>query len=682
MNKKIVMKQSMEKHLKLIYGFNNFRKHQKEIISDLLNNKNVFAILPTGGGKSLLYQFPATFSRKTTVVVSPLISLMNDQCQYLNSKNIPAICLNSESSVMMSQYKNYNIIYTTPEFLTSNMIGFVKNKKNIGLFAIDESHCVSQWSHDFRKSYQELSIIKKKFPDTALLAVTATATPRVIKEIYKFLNIKKPKEYLLGTRRTNLEINIYPKDQFAKCTFTEPTIIYVQTRKLCEKINIDLKNRNIASACYHGGMGQNDKMKSHEQFINGDIIVIVATISFGMGIDKSDIRHVINYGVPSDIESYYQEIGRAGRDGVNSKASLYYNDGDFGTTTFLILKSNNPKQVEIKTNMMNLFKRFIREKNMCRQQMIDYYFETGNLPTENDIGYLKTCNMCDNCKNEIKCSKRNISNDAEEIVNIISKNRYCKGFDFGMGKTIQMIQQSKDTVIKKSKKWIRDIIEILINKNILFRYKAGFGFAIGIGETNIKDKLPIMARIDDYDEKDVKKTKKGLEKLNKIRLKLAGTYGLLPSTFINDTVILNIYEASPKNKAELLKVDGISNEFVMRYGRKFMTEYLKKTKKYNKNPREMVLNLYKEGKTVKDMAKIMEVKQQTIENHILSNFETKSVEIDLDYFGLTTEKENSIRKAIAKVGSDFLKPIKDIVGNKITYAQIKLCLIVIQFENK
>ena len=675
----------MEEHLKSTYGFNNFRKHQKEIISDILNNKNVFAILPTGGGKSLLYQFPATFSKKTTIVVSPLISLMNDQCQYLNSKNIAAVCLNSESSVTMSQYKNYTIIYTTPEYLTSNIIGFVENKENIGLFAIDESHCVSQWSHDFRQSYQELSIIKKYFPDTALLAVTATATPRVVKEIYKFLNIKKPKEYLLGTRRTNLEINIYPKYQFAKCTFTESTIIYVQTRKLCEKINLDLKNRDIASACYHGGMEKNDKMKSHEQFIKGEIIVIVATISFGMGIDKSDIRHVINYGVPSDIESYYQEIGRAGRDGINSKASLYYDEGDFGTTAFLISKSKNPKQVEIKTNMMNLFRRFLREKNICRQQMIDYYFETGNLPTEDDIGHLNPCNMCDNCKNETKRDKKNISNDAEEIVNIIKKNRREKGFNVGMGKTLKIIQQSKDTKIKKSKNWIRDIIEILINKNILVRYKAGFGFAIGIGKTNIKDKLPIMARIDDAIEKNmaIKKTKTGLEKLNKIRHKLAGKYGMLPSMFINDRVILNIYEKSPKNTGELWKVDGISNDFVMRYGSEFITEYLKKPKKYNKNPREMVLNFYKEGKTVLEMAKIMEVKQQTIEQHILNIFETdEGIDIDLDYFGLTEEKEDIIRKAIAKVGSDFLRPIKDIVGNKITYAQIKLCLIVIKFENE
>ena len=301
----------MEKHLKSTYGFNNFRKHQKEIITDILNKKDVFAILPTGGGKSLLYQFPATFSEKITVVVSPLISLMNDQCQYLNSKNIKAVCLNSESCVTLSQYKNYKIIYTTPEFITANIFSFMETKDNIGLFAIDEAHCVSQWSHDFRESYQQLNILKKHFPEIPLLAVTATATPHVLKEMYSFLNIKNASEYLLGTRRTNLAIKILPKYEFAKCTFEEPTIVYVQTRKICEKLHNNFLEQGIASACYHGGMEKNAKMKSHEQFIKGEIIVIVATISFGMGIDKSDIRHVINYGVPSNLESYYQEIGRA-----------------------------------------------------------------------------------------------------------------------------------------------------------------------------------------------------------------------------------------------------------------------------------------------------------------------------------------------------------------------------------
>ena len=176
----------METHLKSTYGFNQFRECQKDIITDLLNNEDVFAILPTGGGKSLLYQFPATYSQKATIVICPLISLMNDQCQYLNSKNIKSVCLNSETSVPISEYKNYQVIYATPEFITFRINAFAKIIGDIGLFAVDEAHCVSQWSHDFRESYKQLGVIKETFPNIPLLAVTATATPRVLDEMYEF----------------------------------------------------------------------------------------------------------------------------------------------------------------------------------------------------------------------------------------------------------------------------------------------------------------------------------------------------------------------------------------------------------------------------------------------------------------------------------------------------------------
>ena len=672
----------MEIHLKKIYGFNSFRDNQKEIINDIINKENVFAILPTGGGKSLLYQFPATFTDKITVVVSPLISLMNDQCKYLNSKNIKSICLNSESSVGMGHYIRYKIIYTTPEFIVSRLHSFVRIKDSIGLFAIDEAHCVSQWSHDFRPSYQKLGILKTQFPEIPLLAVTATATPRVLEEMYKYLNVTESNEYALGTRRTNLMIKVLPKSEFTQCKITEPTIVYVQTRKLCEKLHNDFMKKGISSAYYHGGMKKEEKERSHELFINGEILVIVATISFGMGIDKSDIRHVVNYGVPSNIESYYQEIGRAGRDGIDSNATIYYDDSDFRTTAYLISLSQDKEQIKIKTQGMNTFRCFLKEKNICRQQMIDYYFATGKFASEDDVKDIPKCNMCDNCLSGPKQDMIDVSLEAASIVNIV-KNIYLENrHNFGVKKTVSKIRRKIRP--KKTEKWIKGLIEVLVTKNVLRMEKAGYGFVISIGSVQLKNISPLKARITDS-----KSVEKNIFKIMELRNKIANKFGLIPTSFINDRVIMNIETESPKNMTELWSVDGISNDFIMTTPCiEFMDEYVKKPKSPQKKPnkikgknRDNVYKFYKQNKSSKEISKLLGVKEQTVVSHILHIFEHyEDEEIVMDYFDLTEEREDKIKNAIKKVGTDKLRPIKDAAGD-VTYAQIKLYLLVDRIES-
>ena len=740
---------AMESHLKATYGFNAFREHQKEIIEDLLNGDNAFVILPTGGGKSLLYQFPATYTDKLTVVVSPLISLMNDQCIYLNSINIPCVCLNSESVVDISEYKNYKIIYTTPEFIERRIALFENVKSVIGLFAIDEAHCVSQWSHDFRESYLRLGIIKTKFPDIPILAVTATATPRVVDDIYDKLNIFEACEYKLGTRRTNLEINIHCKHEFESLQFAEPTIVYVQTRKMCESIHRKLLDKDVRCDLYHGGLAKTDKERSHARFISGDIMVIVATVSFGMGIDKSDIRHVVNYGVPNDIETYYQEIGRAGRDGLPCKASLYYNPQDFATASFLINQSNNPEQVALKMKAMNTFRRFLGEKNICRQQIIEYYFETGEYLTEESVADIPRCNMCDNCSVETKQVQSDISIEANTIYSIIDTQEK-RGFTYGMEKTVTMIRD--DPLFRsRSKTWIKELVEILITKDVLKRNTVGrWGtFVICVGKQIISTIIPVFACIDMTAITPSKYRKDPEEQIRNIRSVIAKRHNLLACNFMNDRVLMNVNRRKPTTVSQLWGVDGISDEFIGKYGVEFINEYNKKQspggenwslsndkwlwdnrnnpidqlashfqrtngaikarlkhlnnpvhKAYsrlnasfpecrsslhitsNKSDRDVIYKYYTEGKTIGEISKLTERSPQTIEGHILHIFEHyDNVDIDPQYFGLTEELEKQINTAIKVIGSDYLKPIKDMVDNKVTYGQIKLVMIINGIDN-
>lgn len=688
-----------ETHLKSTYGFNKFREYQKEIIDDILDKENVFAILPTGGGKSLLYQYPATYTNKITIVVSPLISLMNDQCIYLNSKNINSVCLNSETNISVSEYKNYKIIYATPEFITSRISKIERIKDSIGLFAIDEAHCVSQWSHDFRESYLELGIIKKTFPKIPLLAVTATATPRVVEDVYDLLNIEEACEYMLGTRRTNLAISILPQNDFEYCTFTEPTIVYVQTRKICESLYEKLSNKGIKCAHYHGGMSKEDKDNSHNAFIKGEIMVIVATISFGMGIDKSDIRHVVNYGVPTDIESYYQEIGRAGRDGLMSKATMYYDLKNFSTVKYLINQSSDPKQIDIKTEGMNLLRKYIEENNICRQQVIDYYFEKGSFPTEEDIVNIPKCNLCDNCLGEKKDDIRDISEETKHIINMIKNQKRVNGFTFGMSKTVDMIKHKDHPLfINRSKIWIKELIQILIGKNILISYHKGYGFIIDVGKKNIDELMPIKARISNDVQNSLKNftintENDALDKLYELRRKMAEAHNVNPTTFINDRVILNIHDSKPKTLSSLWSVDGISDDFIMNYGSEFIEEYnkiKKQSKKKSKgndkkkeSTRDLTFKHYKDNKSIEEIAKITGKTIQTIEGHILHIFKHyEDVDIDPDYFGLTEEYEEEIKDVVKKIGSQYFKAIKHAVNSKITYGQIKLCLLIIDIENE
>lgn len=455
------------------FGHKKFRPLQWKIISSILKDKrDNCTIMTTGYGKSLCYQFPAVFSGGITLVVSPLISLMEDQVLSLTIANIPACLLGSAqkntSNVVDDIFKSkYSVIYLTPELCTSDygrsLMEDMHLKLQITLIAVDEAHCVSSWGHDFRPSYRNLGILRKVFSGTPILAVTATATEKVRRDIVKILNLINPQMLCSGFDRPNLYLHVKPKThnifndlkslmirRDGHLVFEGPTIIYCIRRKDTEEISDLLKLHDIQCLPYHAGLSLNARKEAHEQFVRDTISVIVATIAFGMGIDKPDIRNVIHYGCSGSLESYYQEIGRAGRDGLPSKCVVFYDSNDFNTHSFLIRQTGN--QSKQKMDLLHLMKEYIMSPK-CRRAFILSYFE-GNP----DLTLAKRNDCCDNCaRSDLKydgakyegLDDNGMYDFTDDAVKYLSAVDAMRGM-FGHGVYILFIKGSKSAKIRES----------------------------------------------------------------------------------------------------------------------------------------------------------------------------------------------------------------------------------------
>ena len=387
--------------LKKYFGYDEFRPLQEEIIQDVLNKKDCLVLMPTGGGKSILYQIPALIFEGFTIVVSPLIALMKDQVDALRANGVNAAFLNSTmSGSEISETENdirtgkIKLLYVSPEKLSSEeFFYFVKDLK-ISLFAIDEAHCISQWGHDFRPEYTKLGFLKSQFADIPIIALTATADKITTRDIKKQLNLNGVKQYTASFNRPNLSLNVMPGQNrkakiiaFIKNRPKQSGIIYCLSRKNTEELSAKLKSEGFNAAYYHAGMQRETRTKVQENFINDNIDIICATIAFGMGIDKSNVRWVIHYNMPKNIENYYQEIGRAGRDGVKSDTLMFYSFQDVIVYRGFVNDDHPNKELEFaKIKRIQEY----AEAQTCRRKILLSYFGEH---LEED------CGNCDVCKN-------------------------------------------------------------------------------------------------------------------------------------------------------------------------------------------------------------------------------------------------------------------------------------------
>ena len=577
------MIQQAHQILKQYFGYDSFRIGQQQVIENVLNGHDTLCVMPTGGGKSLCYQVPALCVEGTTVVISPLISLMKDQVDLLHSNGIQAAYINSsltysQINETMENVKNgfVKLLYIAPERLENEMFRNELSELQVPLIAIDEAHCISQWGHDFRPSYRTISSLVSLWPKKpTVIALTATATPSVSEDICSLLHINQDDSFITGFSRDNLSFKVligenreqYIK-KYVKNNSNEVGIIYAATRKSVETVYELLLKNGVRVAKYHGGMGENDRTEEQNRFLQDEVQVMVATNAFGMGINKTNVRFVIHYQMPRNMESYYQEAGRAGRDGLPSECILLYSSSDEQTQRFLIDQTQDRSRIPLELEKLQSMVDYCHTENCLQSYIIQYFGET----------QIVECKQCSNCIDERP--KMDVTEDAQKVLSCVVR----MGQKFGKTITAQVLAGSRNKKIEgfrhlstfgilkaMTAKEISNFIEFLISEKVLLVQPGQFptiyisdeGKAVLLGEKKVLRRAKL-------EEVKVKQDDPLFEQLRAVRKELAEKEGVPPFVVFSDKTLKDMCEKKPTDEQMFLEVSGVGQNKLERYGTIFL----------------------------------------------------------------------------------------------------------------